>query len=89
MFEHSEQIRLFQNQYIYAMQSEKERKKQSSKVGPTTFKIWHLLLFFAEGTAGKRGKERLTWLEKNEFGTMTGNFSGLSNDVLVRPISTT
>jgi hypothetical protein len=86
MFEHSEQIRLFQNQYIYAI---RERKKQSSKVGPTTFKIWHLLLCFAEGTAGKRGKERLTWLEKNEFGTMTGNFSGLSNDVLVRPISTT
>jgi len=38
----------------------------------------------------KKGeKGRPTWLEKNEFGTMTGNFSGLSNDVLVRPISTT
>jgi hypothetical protein len=31
----------------------------------------------------------ITWLEKNELGTMTGCLSGFSIDVDVNPISTT
>lgn len=30
-----------------------------------------------------------TWLENSEFGTITGNFSGFSKDVVVSPTSTT
>ena len=30
-----------------------------------------------------------TWLESSEFGTITGNFSGLIKEVVVSPISTT
>uniref|UniRef100_A0A2P2ISC3 Mechanosensitive ion channel protein 1 n=1 Tax=Rhizophora mucronata TaxID=61149 RepID=A0A2P2ISC3_RHIMU len=31
----------------------------------------------------------MTWLENNEFGTTTGNFSAFSNEVEVSPICTT
>lgn len=33
--------------------------------------------------------DKPTWLENSEFGTITGNFSAVSSDVVVRPISTT
>jgi hypothetical protein len=53
MFEHSEQIRLFQSQWIYIV---RERKKQSNKVGPANFKMYTFLLCLRD--CKKEGKRK-------------------------------